>query len=271
MAPDEATSFIDIGEVALAVRDAGEGRPFIWGHGLTSSMAAEDSSGLFDWQDLTGVRLVRYDARGHGRSMAPPDITHYRWPNLAVDMLEVADALGVWGFVAGGASMGCATALHAALLEPDRVEGLVLVIPPTAWETRAPQAVLYEQSARFMSERGTAAWVEAMRAVPISPVMAELAEEVREARFTHLATLDQRTFPYVLRGAALSDLPKPEELATLSQPSLVLAWAGDPGHPVSTADRLVETLPNATLHVADSLAELYGWPKLVQSFLDNLS
>ena len=45
--------------------------------------------------------------------------------------------------------MGAATALHAALELGDRVRTLVLVIPPTGWETRAGQVDLV---VRFIAE-----------------------------------------------------------------------------------------------------------------------
>ncbi len=48
-----------------------------------------------------------------------------------------AKGKGAQKFVAGGSSMGCATSIYAALLAPERMKALVLVIPPTAWETRA--------------------------------------------------------------------------------------------------------------------------------------
>ncbi len=39
-------------------------------HGMSSSRASEDQGGFFDWSALkaSGRRIVRYDARGHGRS-----------------------------------------------------------------------------------------------------------------------------------------------------------------------------------------------------------
>ena len=39
-------------------------------------------------------------------------------------------------FVAGGCSLGCATALTLATLDPGAVAGLVLCLPPIAWEAR---------------------------------------------------------------------------------------------------------------------------------------
>jgi pimeloyl-ACP methyl ester carboxylesterase len=59
-------------------------------------MAQEDDVGLFDWvHTLRGIRLIRYDARGHGGSKATYRPEDYQWPALAADMLGLADALGV--------------------------------------------------------------------------------------------------------------------------------------------------------------------------------
>jgi pimeloyl-ACP methyl ester carboxylesterase len=57
-------------------------------------------------------------------------------------------------------------------------------------------------------------------------------------------------------------------VATIAHPCLVLAWAGDPGHPASTAERLVELLPRAELHVATRIRDVLGWPTQVAAFLD---
>ena len=157
--------------------------------------------------------------------------------------------------------MGCATVLHAALRAPDRFDRLVLVIPPTAWETRAAQAELYEGSAAFVEERGKAAWMEVAAEAPRPDVFADLPP------FPFTADIPEPLLPHVLRGAAASDLPPPDSVAGLEQPALVLAWAGDPGHPVSTAERLVDLLPTAELHVATRVRDVLGWPERVASFL----
>jgi pimeloyl-ACP methyl ester carboxylesterase len=117
--------------VDLAVRESGQGLPFLWGHGLLGSMAQEDDADLLDWSEIQrSARLLRYDARGHGRSEATLDPADGHWGELGRDMLALADAFEAERAVLGGLSMGCATALHAAALAPGRVEALVLVAPP---------------------------------------------------------------------------------------------------------------------------------------------
>lgn len=237
-------------------------RTLVWGHGLTSSMAKEDRTGLFRWELPEGWDLERYDAAGHGTStVADPDPARYRWERLAEDMLERAPS----SFVAGGASMGCATSLYAAVLAPHRVEAMVLVIPPTAWATRVAQRQLYEGSAHVAEVYGLDRLRELVAERPVPPIF-EGHPELTE----YDPDIDPQLLPTVLRGAASSDLPAADELSKLNQPSLILAWDTDPAHPVSTAERLAEVLPSSTLHVAATLDEVHTWPGTVERFLAGL-
>ena len=139
---------IEINKVEFSVRISGQGRSFIWGHGLTSSMEGEDAQNIFRWNEFPKtIQLVRYDARGHGATAASKEPHHYHWRSLAEDMTAIADALHIDTFVAGGQSMGCATAIYAALKVPRRIEGLILVTPPTAWEKRKRMSDSYRKMA----------------------------------------------------------------------------------------------------------------------------
>jgi 3-oxoadipate enol-lactonase len=251
----------------LAVETSGptDGTPFVWAHGMTSSMAADDDSGVFDWSSLGAVRLVRYDAPSHGRSPLAASSEEQRWDRLAGSMLSVADSAGFSTFVAGGASMGAATTLHAAVQAPERIVAMVLVIPPTAWETRAAQAGVYQFGMNIVEEQGIEALVELERQMPGSGPLADPA--IRERFEQHLLDMAPRALARIFEGAIDSDLPPRDVIARLRQPTLVLAWTDDPGHPVSTAEQLHDLLPNSELHIAHSLDEARAWPEHVQSFL----
>ncbi|GAC1532061.1 MAG: alpha/beta hydrolase [Acidimicrobiales bacterium] len=254
----------------LIITETGAGRPVVWGHGLTSSRASEDRAGLFGWlapDALEGIRLVRYDARGHGASTSGPDESAYRWPELARDMVAVADDRGLGAFVAAGASMGAATSLWVAVTAPERLEGLVLVIPPTAWETRAAQADFYRGGAAVVESGGLEALVEARRSVPPAPLFAPHPEVVADG-LTSLLANDPAVLPTVLRGAAESDLPERDALRAISLPTLILAWEGDPGHPAGTGIELSRLIPGAELHLAPDLETArLTWPGHVSRFL----
>ncbi|MGW7054189.1 alpha/beta fold hydrolase [Streptomyces sp. NPDC054887] len=246
----------------LVYDDAGTGPLAVYAHGGLVSQAVEDRMGLFDWAPLldAGRRLVRYDARAHGRSTGGPVEADYTYAALADDLLGLLDHLGVTRPVdACGASMGCATVLHAALRAPDRFSRLALLVPPTAWATRRAYARANLASADAVEREGADAWVAARRREPGPAVTAGVP--------AFPPTPPARVLPSVLRGLARSDLPAPAEVAALPQPTLILAWAGDPGHPLSTARALSEALPHAGLHVSRTRADIRTWGQRVAEHL----
>lgn len=247
-------------------------RHFVWGHGLTSSVAVEDAApGLRVWRDLPPEwEVVRVDARGHGRADGPDDPAAYRWPQLAKDRLALLDELGADSAVLAGASMGAATALWATVLAPERVDALVLVIPPTAWATRPAQSRTYRVGARLLSAPlGDKAFLVAARLAPRPAILREELAPLADRMLDGMAAIPRTRLAAVLRGAADSDLPPPGELASAvgDRPVLVLAWDTDAGHPVSTAEALGAALPHAEVHVATTPGEVLAWPGTVASFL----
>ncbi|MGH9033238.1 MAG: alpha/beta fold hydrolase, partial [Acidimicrobiia bacterium] len=248
----------------LAITDIGDGPAVLYGHGLSSSRAQDAASRMFDWERLASRRrVVRWDARGHGDSSGTGGSDSYRWDNLGQDLLALADALRIDRFTAGGVSMGAATALHAAVAAPDRVAALVLVLAPTAYETRAAQGDLYEAGADIVETRGMDAYVELLRTSPVPEILEELADLYRQ-----VPAVSEPLLPAVLRGAAASDLPDPVDVRGITAPTLLLAWETDPGHPVSTAERLAELLPDTELYVARELRDLASWTDRLEAFLD---
>jgi len=253
--------------VDLNVRDEGEGRLLVWGHGLLSDMQFEDETRLMVPAPHDGLRVVRYDARGHGQSHATEEDGDYNWQSLAQDMLGVLDGVGAASAVLGGASMGTATALHAAVRSPERVEGLVLAIPPTAWSGRRVQAGIYRAGATLVSTAGLAPFVTMGRAAPAPKILTGDLAYVHDAIFKTMERLDRHVVPHILRGAASSDLPPKKTLRELTMPALILAWKGDPGHPLSTASDLARLLTDADLHIASTADDVKRWPSLVTDFL----
>ncbi|MEV6653747.1 alpha/beta fold hydrolase [Streptomyces sp. NPDC051219] len=246
----------------LVYDDAGDGPLAVYAHGGFVSQAVEDRMGLWDWGPVldAGKRLVRYDARAHGRSTGQAVDTDYTYPSLADDLLGLLDHLGATEPVdAMGASMGCATVLHAAVRAPERFSRLVLLIPPTAWTTREAHARHNLASADTIEREGVTAWLAAKSRQPRPAVVADVPE--------YPPTPADHVLPSVLRGLALSDLPSPTAIAALRRPGLVLAWADDPGHPMSTAQTLAQSLPHADLYVSRSRADIGTWGERIAKYL----
>lgn len=242
-------------DLDVSLSDEG-GHPVVQLHGLTSSRLRDRTLGLDLGRGLAGTRLLRYDARAHGQSTGTADASTYEWPNLAADLLLLLDAWFPGEQVHGvGPSMGTATLLHAAALDPDRFSGLTLVIPPTAWETRAAMGDNYRAAADLVEAGGLEEFIAAGRAVPQPPALAGVAETVPD--------VSTELLPSVLRGAAASDLPSPETISRIGVPTSILAWIDDAGHPLSTAQALADLQPSATLTIAHTPADLAKWPQML--------
>ena len=67
----------------LAYDDEGDGPLVVGLHGLSGSRAADDATGAFATGPLVraGRRVVRYDARGHGRSGMNRAPQNVQWAN----------------------------------------------------------------------------------------------------------------------------------------------------------------------------------------------
>jgi len=108
------------------VQQAGEGPDVVLIHGVTG-----DLSIWFLCRAMTELaaehRVTAYDLRGHGYSDVPPD--GYTSADHAADLFALMDRIGAGRAKLVGHSFGAVIAAHAAALEPDRVEALVLSDP----------------------------------------------------------------------------------------------------------------------------------------------
>lgn len=252
-------SGVDTGGLAHDIR--GDGLPVVQLHGLSSSRRREDLTGSNLTAGQAGLRVLRYDARGHGRSPGSADPDDYTWPAQARDLRGILDEVFGDRPVHGvGRSMGTATLLTAAVAEPGRFTSLTLGIPPTAWEWRREQGRLYELAARQVERWGVARWSELTRRPPTSPAIDP------DAPVT-LPDVADRWLPAAFRGAAATDLPTREDVARLDLPVLLLAWPQDASHPLEVAEELAGLLPVARLEVARTPADVAAWPQLVGEFV----
>ncbi|MFP5020386.1 alpha/beta fold hydrolase [Pseudonocardia phyllosphaerae] len=246
----------EIAGAALDFDVTGDTGPAVVGlHGLTSSRRRESLMGLDVAARVDGIRLLRYDARGHGRSGGTRDPADYRWPALAHDLLGLLDEVLPGRRVHGiGPSMGTGTLLHAALADPGRFASLTLMLPPAAWETRAARAGEYERAAAAVEADGIGAFTAGADDSLLPPA-------ARGRPHTE-PDVDPGLLPTILRGAARTDLPFPDDLERIGVPVQILAWTCDPGHPESTAATLRERLPAAGLSIAATPDDVVWWSRL---------
>lgn len=211
------------------------------------------------WDDVVPLladayQVIRYDARGFGESSRPPDGTFARWN----DLFAVMDAAGVDRAHLVGVSQGAETALDAALLNPARVERLVLVgAGMRGWNYRD------ELGERWQAE--VAAWErgdldgcaeESMRtwfdgpsrsADDVDPLIRRRAWEMQR-RAIDLENDDAQ--------AQAPDPPPADRLGGVQAPTLVAVGELDQPDMVAIGEKLAAEIPGARHEVLPGVAHL---------------
>lgn len=193
-------------------------------------------------------RVIRYDARGHGRSPVPPG--RYALADLGRDALDLLDRLGIARAHVCGLSLGGMTGMWLAAHAPERVGRLVLCCtsallgPPEQWA---------ERSARVRAE-GTGAIAEAVVARWVTPgFAAERPETVARLRKMVAAT---PPIGYAGACAAIEEMDLRADLPRISAPTLVLAGADDPATPPPHGAAIAAAIPGARLEILAGAAHL---------------
>lgn len=129
----------DLGDVKIHYRDDGDpsGAPVVFSNSLGTDLRL--------WDDVLphlpdGLRLIRYDKRGHGLSDCPPG--PYSMGALVTDAERLLDHLGVKECVFVGLSIGGMIAQGLAVKRLDLVRGMVIsntaakIGTPEMWQER---------------------------------------------------------------------------------------------------------------------------------------
>lgn len=110
---------------------SGQGEPLVLIHGLFGSY---ENLGMIARQLADTFQIINVDLRNHGKSAHLPTMTY---PEMAVDVLETLDTLGIDSAFILGHSMGGKVAMQIALEAPQRVKKLILAdISPVATAPR---------------------------------------------------------------------------------------------------------------------------------------
>ncbi len=114
---------ITLGDLKFHYQQTGDGPDVVLLHGFTSNLAMWMFSPLLP--ALTPeFRVTSYDLRGHGMTDAPP--SGYTSVEMANDFAQLHDALNLKPAFLVGHSFGGVVGMHAALLYPDKVAGVIL-------------------------------------------------------------------------------------------------------------------------------------------------
>jgi pimeloyl-ACP methyl ester carboxylesterase len=118
--------FIRVEGLKVYYQQAGEGPDVVLIHGITGNMAIWPLSDVIRTLSAD-FRVTYYDLRGHGYSDTPP--AGYTSADMACDLHGLQQALGLGPSYLLGHSFGGVIALHAAVLYPEVVRGVIVSDP----------------------------------------------------------------------------------------------------------------------------------------------
>lgn len=193
------------------------------------------------------LRVIRYDARGHGRSPAPPG--PYSLADLGADLIGLLDRLGITRADVCGLSIGGAAAMWVAAHAPQRVGRLILICS-SAWFS----AEVYAQRAERVRRDGLGPIVDAVVGRWFTPAFAaRRPEAVAAARSMLLATPVEG---YAASCEALAAIDLQPDLWRIVAPTLIVAGADDLAVPGDHPRRLASAIAGSRLAVVPSAAHL---------------
>ena len=199
----------------------------------------------------SGAHVVTVDLLGHGRSDRPEDPLLYSMTAFGEQVVELLDHLGADRAVLGGTSLGANVSLEAAVLAPERVQGLIIEMP--VLDNAVEAGILAFAPLLFVSRflPFTVRGVRTLsRAVPrgLVPFWVGIG----------LDTLDQRpgAMAATVHGLFYGRVaPFSKQRRAIEAPALVVGHRRDPIHPAADAEMLAEEMVGARFVPARSILE----------------
>ncbi|WP_187429433.1 3-oxoadipate enol-lactonase 2 [Roseobacter fucihabitans] len=229
---------LDLGDVRLHYRVDGpdDGAPVVFANSLGTDLRL--------WDPIMphlpeGLRLIRFDKRGHGLSTCPP--SPYSMGALVTDTEALLDHLGVKDCVFVGLSIGGMIAQGLAVKRLDMIRAMVLsntaakIGTPEIWQDRIAgvQSGGIESLADAVMER----WFsKGFRATP-------------ELELWRNMLTRQEDQGYMGCSAAISGTDFYATTASLRLPTLGIAGAEDGSTPPDLVRETIDLIPGSQFHV----------------------
>jgi pimeloyl-ACP methyl ester carboxylesterase len=247
-------------KLLLNVVEAGNGRPFVFQHGLCGDAAQAGEVFPAD----AGFRRITLECRGHGLSQ-PGDLSAFSIATFADDVAELIEARAIAPAVLGGISMGAAIALRLAVTRPDLVSALVLARP--AWLVDAapanmrPFGEVGDLLARLPADEARARFD---RSATSAMLEREAPDNLASLRGFFTRSPQPVTASLLSRIAADGPGVTADQVAALKLPALVIGHGRDFLHPFDHAKRLAGLVPRARL--VEITPKATNWDRYVVEF-----
>ncbi len=228
----------DAGRLFVRVEGMHDAPVLLLHHSLATS--------LYSWDSIVpalsqNYRVIRFDARGHGKSDVPEG--PYDFTHLAEDVLRILDQLEVNRAHFLGLSMGGMVGQVLGIEHPDRVSALILAsttsfVPP---ET----GPIWDERIAMMRSGGMQSQIEST----IGRWFTQGFLDSGEGHVDRIARMIART---PVEGCiswceAIKTLNLTDKLGAITAPTLVIVGEDDPGTPVAAARVIHEAIAGSKL------------------------
>lgn len=263
-------SVANIGDVAIAYEDTGQGFPLVLVHGHPFDRSM--------WRDQVRAfsphyRVITFDLRGYGETTVVPGKTPPE--EFARDIAGLLDHLNVADIFLGGLSMGGQIVLEFYRSFPKRVRALILADTFAQLDDEERRQARYDTADRLMSE-GISAYADEVLPKMIASQTIEEQPEVA----AHVLSMMRGTSP---AGAAAALRGRAERrdytplLPEISVPTLIIVGSDDEFTPVSDAEFMRERISHSRLAVIEGAGHMPNverpgeFNRVVEEFLKTLA
>jgi 3-oxoadipate enol-lactonase len=210
---------------------------------------------LKSWDELTAAlepnyRVIRFDARGHGKSEATPG--PYTFEQLSSDAIGLMDHVGVASARYVGLSMGGFVGQYLGLLHPGRFHSLALV--STSSNMSAGQEI-WTTRIKTATEGGMPTVVDGAMARWVAP---DVLAGSNPALVDRLRAMILATPPvgYVGWCEAIRTLDITGRLGAIKLPVQVIVGALDPATPPAGAEVIHKAIPGSEFVVMPGVSHM---------------
>ena len=227
-----------LGDVQIHYREDGDpsGAPVVFANSLGTDLRL--------WDDVVpllppGLRLIRYDKRGHGLSACPPE--PYSMGALVTDAERLLDHLGVRDCVFVGLSIGGMIAQGLAVKRLDLVRGMVISNTAAKIGTQA----MWDDRIAAIRAGGIEALADAVMERWFSKAFRATAELTAWRNML----IRQPAEGYIGCAAAISGTDFYATTATLTLPTLAIAGTEDGSTPPDLVRETADLVRGARFHL----------------------
>ncbi|WP_424977932.1 3-oxoadipate enol-lactonase [Leisingera sp. S232] len=228
----------DLGDVQLHFRVDGKpnGAPIVFANSLGTDLRVWDA--VVD-QLPEGLRIIRYDTRGHGLSSCPP--APYSMGALVRDAERLLDHLEVRDCVFVGLSIGGMIAQGLAVKRLDQVRALVL----SNTAAKIGTAEMWKERARIVQSQG----IEALADAVMTRWFARGFRSAPDMQLWRNMLLQQSREGYAGCCAAIAGTDFYTPTSGLRLPCLGIAGSEDGATPPDLVRETVDLIPGSQFHL----------------------